>query len=558
MSEYKKELIKRLFQNIIDNLEKKEDGTYIFKNKRIQFSSSITLGSFLSDNDLEAIPSKEELCKQFERKILSLIPHATLFINDNLSITVNIERDPVLLKKFYLAKKEIDIYESLKTLFFPTLREFIIKFGNSNPEYIYSPSKKYKVQVYQIGDDRKNQGIRFVTSYSKIIRPIENAAIDFLIKDINTNISGLTLRNPFPMNAIKLPQKDITLEDLESERKRKGFWNTEFYSYRQKIKFIKKLFIDFLEYYPFIIINNFPRIKNAFLLFNDLPVKITIFTRKSVEPSSDLTDINFTYVFEKLPIGSENIVELKENHEFTDDYNKYLTCVSTGFRSLLHISHFGGFHFRNGFATTTFKNPNIAHKNALTFTYQYIREELDEILEKIQSDTIFDEIKPFVSHAESWVQMIVEAEKRGNEDYNIELKRIPTESLKKDGSGNDVYSEINAFENRDGGYLFIGVDETKKGIEKITGLESYFRDNDKNVDMVKREIIDKCIKYLGRTYRIDSAIFEGKTLVRIKVSSNYGYVSWFKPEKGAPYAYFRENGKKRIMGSTEIEKRLRL
>ena len=52
-------------------------------------------------------------------------------------------KDPVLLKKFYLANKEIDIYESLKTLFFPTLREFIIKYGDSNPEYIYSPSRKY-------------------------------------------------------------------------------------------------------------------------------------------------------------------------------------------------------------------------------------------------------------------------------------------------------------------------------------------------------------------------------------------------------------------------------
>ena len=31
MSEYKKKLIQNLFKNITDNLEKNEDGTYIFK-----------------------------------------------------------------------------------------------------------------------------------------------------------------------------------------------------------------------------------------------------------------------------------------------------------------------------------------------------------------------------------------------------------------------------------------------------------------------------------------------------------------------------------------------
>ncbi len=558
MSDYRKELIENLFQNIIDYLEKKDDGSYTFKNNKFQFSSS-TLASNLDDDELKAIPSIEELCEHFEKKILSIIPHATLFINDNLSITVNIERNPVLLKKVNLAEKQLDIYESLKTLFFPTLREFIVKFDNSDPEFIYSPYRKYNVQVHEIDKDKKRFEIRFVSQHGYRVRTIENAGIAFLIEDINTCFSELKLRNPIPINAIKLPQKDITAEDLNtrSERKRKGFRFIEFYSYHQKLKYIKKLFIDFLAYYPDIINNNFPRIKNTFLLFNDLPIKITIYTKKSDDFSLNLENIHFTYTFEKLPKGSKNAVELRENQEFTDDYNKYLRCVSTGFSSLLHISQFGGFHFYQGFSTSTFQNPHLAFFNALTFTYRYLREELDEILEKIQSDTIFDEINPFVSHAETWVQMIINAEKRGNEDYNIELKRIPTESQKKDGSGNDIYSEINAFENRDGGYLFIGVDENKKGIEKIVGLEKYFSDNNKNVDMVKREIIDKCIKYLGRTYRIDSAIYEGKSLIRIKVSSNYGYVSWFRPDQGNPWVYIRENGKKRILEPGEIEKRLR-
>lgn len=138
------------------------------------------------------------------------------------------------------------------------------------------------------------------------------------------------------------------------------------------------------------------------------------------------------------------------------------------------------------------------------------------------------------------------------------MKRIPTESVNKDGSGNDIYSEINAFENGEGGYLFIGVDENEKGLEKIVGLKNYFHNNKKNLDMVKREILDKCLKYLGKTYRIDADNFEGKTLIRIKISPNYGHVSWFRPEKGNPCAYIRENAKKRIMTPEEIEERLKV
>ncbi len=225
------------------------------------------------------------------------------------------------------------------------------------------------------------------------------------------------------------------------------------------------------------------------------------------------------------------------------------------FSNFLIISHFGTFTRISG--PTHFVNPYIAERNALPYTYAKIKEELDEILEKFQSGNIFDEIKPYISDVESWIQMMIDAEKRGNEDYYIELKSIPTESPNKDGSGNDIYAEINAFENTEGGYLFIGVDEKKKGLKKIVGLEGYFRDHNKNLDMVKREIIDKCIKYLSKTYRIDSGIYNGKTIIRIKVSSNFGNISWFKPEKGNECAYLRDNGKKIVMKSSDIERRIR-
>lgn len=544
MSENKQYLIKILFKNIKVNLIKKEDGSYIFKNNRYQLSSSITQGKFISDDDFSDIPSKEELCDYFEKEILAIIPHATLFINDNLSITVNIEKNPVLLKKIYFAKKELDVYESLKTLLFPTMKEFIAKFGDSKPKIIYSPTRKFKVEIYNIDKFGKKQGIKFVSHFSEIKRPIENTAIDFLLEDINYFISNLKFQNPIKSNALKLPQSVVTREGLR------------LYSYDQKIKFIKKLFEDFLEYYQYIIENNFPRIKHAFSLYNELPIKITLYTEKILNSISNTEDVKVTYTFEKLPKDSNNQVELKENQAFYYDPDKYLTAISTSFSALLIIHIFPGFYFRSTFSSPEFTNPYIAQRNALPFTYRHLKEELDDILEKIQSDAIFNEIKPFISHAESWVQIVLEAEKRGNEDYYIELKQIPTESAKKDGSGNDIYSEINAFENGEGGYLFIGVDENKSGLAKVVGLEGYFRDNNKNLDMVKREITDKCIKYLGKTYNIDADVYEGKTLIRIRVQSNYGSINYFKPEAGNECAYIRDNGKKRVMKTREIVERL--
>lgn len=265
-----------------------------------------------------------------------------------------------------------------------------------------------------------------------------------------------------------------------------------------------------------------------------------------------MEDVSYDYIFEELPKDSQNEVVLRENHKYSRKKGEYVEGGSTMFSSLLHITIFSGFYFRMTFTSPQFYNPDIAQRNALPFTYRHIKEELDLILEKIQSDAIFNEIKPFISHIDSWVQMILEAEKRGNEDYYIELKSIPTESKNKDGSGNDIYSEINAFENGEGGYLFIGVDESKEGSEKIVGLEGYFRDKNKNLDMVKREIDDRCIKYLSKTFQIDADEFKEKTLIRIKVVPNYGNISWFKPEKGDKCAYIRENGKKRKLEIHEI------
>jgi len=58
--------------------------------------------------------------------------------------------------------------------------------------------------------------------------------------------------------------------------------------------------------------------------------------------------------------------------------------------------------------------------------------------------------------------------------------------------------DVNAMENTQGGYIFIGVDESKNGLDKIIGLEPYFQSSGKNLDKVKREINQKCFKYLHK------------------------------------------------------------
>jgi len=546
--------VKSLFKNIIDSLTKKDDGTYIFKNGKYYCSSQIIFGG----NDFEdSIPSKESIFEYFEKEILSIIPNAILFLYGDTSIAVDISVNNILTRRIFIAKKEIDIYEALKTLFFPTLKEFIVKFGKNNPEWIYLPYRTYEVEVYDIDNSGEKKGIRFSSSNRKIMRPSKDAAIDFLAEDINYTISTLKFRNPIPFNATKLPQKDISIEELESMPKirKKSFFIEDFYSFSQKIKFIEQLFKDFIEYYKYIILNNFPNLKNSFFLFSNFPIRISIYIRETTEPLSNVNPVSFTYTIEKLDKKFDNQVKLFKNQDIKYDPDKHISFISTMFSSFLIISHLG--IFTRTFSPTHFVNPYNSQRNALPFTYVKIREELDEILEKIQFGNIFDEIKPYISDVESWIQMIIDAEERGNEDYYIELKSIPTESPNKDGSGNDIYSEINAFENAEGGYLFIGVDEKKKGVEKIVGLESYFRDHNKNLDMVKREIIDKCIKYLRKTYRIDSGIYNGKTIIRIKVSSNFGSINWFKPEKGNECAYLRDNGKIIVMKSSDIERRLR-
>lgn len=74
--------------------------------------------------------------------------------------------------------------------------------------------------------------------------------------------------------------------------------------------------------------------------------------------------------------------------------------------------------------------------------------------------------------------------------------------------------------------------------------------------MVKREITDKCLKYLSKTYRIDADSYKGKTIIRIKVCSNYGNISWFTPEKGNPCVYIRETGQKRTLTNDEMVARI--
>lgn len=372
------------------------------------------------------------------------------------------------------------------------------------------------------------------TSNSIIQRGIDGTAIDFLKEDIKHYFDKYKFRNPFPKETVLLPREDITIEQLQSKpRPRKGFYVSEFYSSSQKIKYIKSMLESFFEYYTQFIHDNFFFIRNEFHLFKNLPLKMSVYINENISSSLELNVVSFNCLFEKLSNTDKSIVEFHINEE--SKYNREK-----------HIFGYG----------SSFLNYAISYKNYIPFLYDMIRHELEEFVEKVENYNIFEDFTPFEVPVESWVQVILKTEKKGGETLNVELKRIPTESKNKDGKRNDLYGHINALENGEGGYIFIGVDESEKGLDRITGLELYMRNNSKTLDMIKREIIDKCIKYLHKfEYRIDANQYKGKSLIRIKVNSNQGKISTFYPQNGDPCAFIRLNGKKKLMSPEEIAKR---
>ena len=521
--------VEGLIKSIKDELVKQEDGSYKFKHNH----ESMTIHTEWSGKELDFNPI-EEICKRFEDEIVSIIPHAVLIITDTFSCEVIISETNKVMRQYNLMKQQIDFYDAVKTLFFPTLKENIVKIGTSKPEWLYFPSG---IEV-EIESDKKNKDNLYIVinkGNSRVYRGVDGTAIDFLKKDIEYHLDNFKFRNPFPKETVLLPGENITREELQSEpRTRKGFYVSEFYSSNQKVKYIKMMLENFFEYYIKFIHDNFYFIRSHFLLYSQLPLKMSVYiNEKTSSVLFGLKKIFFECFFEKLPENHKSNVEfhINEKGEFNKDK---------------HIYGFG----------SSFLNYVISYKNPLPFLYDIIRHDLDEIIQKVENYTIFEDFKPFEAPIESWIQYILETEKKGGETLNIELKQIPTESQNRNGKGNDIYGHINAMENSEGGYIFIGVDELKKGIDRIIGLEPYFRDTGKNLDMVKREILDKCFKYLHKfEYRIEANQYKGKTLIRIKVHSNRGKISTFYPEKGDPCSFLRLNGKKILMTPEQIFER---
>ncbi len=556
--EEKQRILESMFENILNSLVLNDDGCYIFKHGKYSLTFPGITGPDIEYNT-PVIPTNEEIFEYFEDKIVSKIPYAFLFINSNLSIEVNIDKRNKEFEKVSRARKELDLYEAIKIIFFPTMKEKLVKHGSLNPKWIYVPSNKIEItnlnNVGRIIQDENFIGFkkRLFTEW----KSIEGTAIDFLSKDIANYISDFKFQNPIPFNAVLLPQPDLTKNDLINlyPNRRRGFHTFEFYSYEQKIKYLRQLFEDFLIYYPQIIEKNFTRARESFFLYSNMPIKITLKTYKSKDVERR-EDVGFFCGIEKIPKGSKSHVELIENQKGQFE-EKYISAFSTSFSYKLLINGYSPFLTNRTWGSSNFNFKDISQNNALPYTYAFIVEELDDILEKFRNDVVFDVVKPFLSQVENWIKAIKEVEKRGDEDYNIELKLVPTESSKEDGTGNDLYSTINAFENAEGGYIFLGVDEKKKSLEKIIGLNDYLLRNSKTLDQVKREIQEKCLKYLHKTYRLDADEFEGKILIRIRVLSNNGNLSWFFPKKDNPCAYIRLNGKKLKMKTDEITKRLK-
>lgn len=519
--------VEGLIKSIKDELVKQEDGSYKFKHNH----ESMTIHTEWSGKELDFNPI-EEICKVFEDEIVSIIPSAVIIITDTFSCEVIISDTNKVMRKYNLMKQQIDFYDAIRTLFFPTLKERLVKIGSSNPEWLYFPSN-IKVKTEPSTKNKKNLIVKIKKGNSIIQRGIDGTAIDFLKEDIQYYLDKYKFRNPFPKETVLLPGEDITREQLQSKpRSRKGFYISEFYSASQKIKFIKRMLESFFEYYSQFIHDNFFFIRNEFHLFKNLPLKMSIYIDE-LTSSFDLNDVYFNCFFEKLPNTDKSTVEFHLNEKVKYNEDKHIFGYGSGFL-----------------------NYAISYKNQIPFLYDIIRYELEEIVEKVENYTIFEDFKPFEVPVESWVQVISKTEIKGGETLNIELKQIPTESQIKNGKKNDLYGHINALENGEGGYIFIGVDESKKGLDRIIGLEPYMRDSGKTLDIVKREIIDKCFKYLHKfECKIDANQYEGKSLIRIKVNSNQGKISTFYPQNGDPCAFIRLNGKKKLMSPEEIAKR---
>lgn len=395
--------------------------------------------------------------------------------------------------------------------------------------------------------------VRYILPSVEITRSVSGSAIDFLKNDIEYYIKFYKFKNPFPINTINLP-----LGDKPKEPNINASWDYDLYSYSQKITFLKKLYKGFLENYTKIINDNFPRLRNSFYIFKNQPIELSIYTYKYTN-SKGKEDLRFICEFNKEKGLDQNNLKFFENieFEFQHNNNKHL-FVETHFswnyfyRDLIIFSH-----EVEGYTHTS----KIKGLNVLPLIYGYIQRELSEILDAFQDDSIFDEIRPYDTSIENWVQMIIDSEKRGNEDYHIEFKSEPTESANGDGTGNDIYGHINAFENHEGGYLFIGIDESKSGRKKIIGIDTYLNAKNKNLDQLIREIRQKSYNYLGNDYyRIESRQYEDKNLIRIKIPSNNGGLNWFtcRDKNMPPRAYIRKNREKRLLSTKEIEERIRV
>ncbi len=518
--------VKEKIKSIKDGLVRNDNGTYSFKYGHKHMS-------FIHAGDIKPIDFdfKEEFSRAFENEIVSIIPYATLIFSDTYSYRVDISEKNQVLKEYYHMNQQIDFYEAIKTLYFPTMKEYFVKIGKTQPEWLYNPFRP-KVFMEKVKDKFY---IKIKHKNYILQRGIDGTAIDLLKEDIEYYLENFLFRNPYPKETRLLPQEDISKEALLANTNRKGFYQLELFSPEQKNKFIEALLNDFLFYYKKFIEQNFFFIRNQFRLYSNLPLRIKVYNKEeSGIPIQYVKDSFFTCFFEKLTKGEENQVEFFYNTEEKWDTNKYIYGHGHRFSSLLH-----------------------SYRNHLPYLYSFVEDELEEIISKIANYTIFEDFKPFESTIESWIQLILATEKKGGETANIELKIIPKESNNKDGSGNDLYGHINSFENGDGGYIFIGVDESKQGLDKIIGIEPFLRSTKKTIDQVKREIQEKSMKYLKKWPLLEVNQYKGKTLIRIKIHSNKGNISNFYPENGDPCAFIRLNGKKEKMTPEQIFKHIK-
>ena len=181
-----KEQIKNHFKEIQEEMVQKEDGSYSFKYDHDIMAVTLDPG----DAEINFDPI-EVACEAFEKFIVPQAAQAILVIIDKFEYQIDLTKSNVILKEYSELCRQIDYYEAIKTLFFPAMKERMVKIGKSKPESIYK-TQKARAEMEEVGGKFETQ---IITEEDVVQMPTEGAAMKLLKEDIAKLKDPLTKEN---------------------------------------------------------------------------------------------------------------------------------------------------------------------------------------------------------------------------------------------------------------------------------------------------------------------------------------------------------------------------